>query len=443
MCLHAAVTAVPETHFVRSGDVDLAYQVFGNGPRNLLAIAGWVSHLEVMWELPEFARFLGRLGELGRVVMYDKRGTGMSDRPPGISALEDHAADVRAVLDAAEMDTVSCIGWVDAVAVLVSFAATWPDRVDALVLGSFLATPSRAVPREVRDAFADATSTGWGTGVMVPLMVPSVANDERVLAWFRRYERLSATPNAAVAMQDWSLSLDIDELLRAVQAPTLVLHRTDIATVPADEVRRAASLIPHAKYVELPGADLYPIFGDSDAILGEIEEFLTGSRTAPDHDRVLATVLFTDIVNSTVRATELGDRQWRDLLTAHHHEIRRLLGQFGGVEVNTTGDGFLATFDGPARAVRCAVAITAAMRELGLEVRAGIHTGEIDRTAGDVSGVAVHVGARVSALASPSEVLVTSTVKDLVLGSGLEFEARGTHALKGVPGEWTLYAVVP
>jgi class 3 adenylate cyclase/pimeloyl-ACP methyl ester carboxylesterase len=433
---------MPETHFVRSGDVDLAYQVFGDGPRNLLALAGWVSHLEVIWELPEFARFLERLGEIGRVVMYDKRGSGMSDRPPGMWPLETHAADARAVLDAAEMDTVSCIGWVDAVAVIVTLAATWPERVDALVLGSFLARPTETVSPDERAVFTEATVNGWGEARTVPLMVPSVAHDERVLAWFRRYERLSATPNVAAAMQDWSLSLDIDDLLAAVQAPTLVLHRTDIPTLPLEEVRRAAALIPGAKYVELPGADLYPIFGDSDAIVAEIEEFLTGTRSASDLDRVLATVLFTDIVNSTVRAIELGDRAWRDLLAAHHAEIRRLLAQFGGVEVNTTGDGFLATFDGPARAVRCAVAITEAVRALGIEVRAGLHTGEIERTSDDVSGVAVHVGARVSALAEPSQVLVTSTVKDLVLGSGLEFDARGAHSLKGVPGDWTHYAVL-
>jgi class 3 adenylate cyclase len=441
--LNAAVPTTPETHFVRSGDVDLAYQVFGSGPRNMLAIAGWVSHLEVMWELPEFARFLERLGELGRVVMFDKRGTGMSDRPPGVSTLHEYAADVRTVVDAAEMDTVTGLGWIDAVAVLVAFATTWPERVDALVLGSFLPTPSKTVSREMRDAFADAAVTGWGSGLMVPLLVPSIAHDERVLAWFKRYERVSATPSAAVAMQDWSLSLDIDELLPSVQAPTLVVHRTGIATIPSAEVRRGAALIPGAKYVELPGADLYPPFGDSEAILAEIDEFLTGSRSAPDPDRVLATVLFTDIVNSTVHAAELGDLQWRDLLAAHNNEIRRLLAQSGGVEVNTTGDGFLATFDGPARGVRCAVAITDAVRALGIEVRAGIHTGEIERAADDVSGIAVHVGARVSALAGPSEVLVTSTVKDLVLGSDLEFDERGTHSLKGIPGEWLLFAVRP
>jgi class 3 adenylate cyclase len=299
------------------------------------------------------------------------------------------------------------------------------------------------VSPEVREAFAQSTEEGWGEARTVPIMVPSVAHDERILAWFRRYERLSATPNVAAAMQDWTLSLDIGELLAAVHVPTLVLHRRDILTLPLDAVRRSASLVPGGKYVEMPGADLYPIFGDCDAVIAEIEEFLTGTRSAPDTDRVLATVMFTDIVDSTARAAALGDRQWRDLLTAHHTEIRRLLAQFGGVEVNTTGDGFLATFDGPARAVRCAVAITDAVRALGLEVRAGIHTGEIERTANDISGVAVHVGARVSALATASEVLVTSTVKDLVLGSGLEFEARGTHTLKGVPGEWTLFAVIP
>src|SRR5262245_35133031 len=335
------VPSVPETRFVRSGEIDIAYQVFGHGSRNLLAIAGGLSHLEVVWELPEFARFLGRLGEIGRVAMFDKRGTGMSDRPAGTSPVEEHAADARVVLDAAGMDVASGIGWVDAVAVLVTLAATWPERVDALVLGSFLATPSDSVAPDVREAFSGATETGWGSALTVPLMAPSVAHDERVVAWFKRYERLSATPNAAAVMQDWSLSLDIDDVLPAVQAPTLVLHRADILTMPADAVRRGAELIPGAKYVELPGSDLYPIFGDSDAILAEIEEFLTGTRSAPDPDRVLATVLFTDIVDSTVHAIELGDRQWKDLLGAHQNETRRLLAQYGGVEVKTTGDGFL------------------------------------------------------------------------------------------------------
>ena len=433
--------APPRTRFARSGDVDLAFQVFGDGPRNILAIAGWVSHLEVMWELAEFARFLERLGTMGRVAVYDKRGTGMSDRPGGESTLEDHVNDVRAVLDAAGMDRVCPIGWVDAVGVVASFAATWPDRVDALVLGSFLPSPSATVPPELAAEFAHAVEHAWGEAVMVPAMVPSVADDPRVLEWFRRYERMSATPNAAAAMQEWALSLDLDAILPAIQAPTLVLHRRDVVSVPAAEVRRGAALIPDARYVELPGADLYPIFGDADAVLAEIEEFLTGARTAAHSDRVLATVLFTDIVDSTARARALGDRAWSDLLDAHNTEVRRVLAQWGGHEVKTTGDGFLATFDGPARGIRAAATVVRSIRDLGLEIRAGLHTGEIERGPDDISGIAVHVGARVAALAGPSEVLVTSTVKDLVLGSTITFADRGRHPLKGVPGDWQLFAV--
>jgi len=268
-----------------------------------------------------------------------------------------------------------------------------------------------------------------------------VDDDPRVLEWFRRYERMSATPNAAAAMQEWALSLDLDAILPAIQAPTLVLHRRDVVSVPAAEVRRGAALIPDARYVELPGADLYPIFGDADAVLAEIEEFLTGARTAAHSDRVLATVLFTDIVDSTARARALGDRAWSDLLDAHNTEVRRVLAQWGGHEVKTTGDGFLATFDGPARGIRAAATVVRSIRDLGLEIRAGLHTGEIERGPDDISGIAVHVGARVAALAGPSEVLVTSTVKDLVLGSTITFADRGRHPLKGVPGDWQLFAV--
>jgi class 3 adenylate cyclase/pimeloyl-ACP methyl ester carboxylesterase len=435
------VGVVPETRFVRSGGVDIAYQVFGSGPRELLALSGFVSHLEVIWELAEFARFLERLGTMGRVVTFDKRGTGMSDRPSERPTLEDHVNDVLAVLDAAGMRRSSMLAWVDSVAIIASFAVTHPERVDALVLSSFLASPSTTVAPETRAAYADAIAEGWGSGRMLPAESPSVAHDERVMAWMRRLERLSATPNVAAAMMRWALSLDIDAILPAIRAPTLVLHRRDVATVPADEVRRGASLIPGSRYVELPGADIYPIFGDTEAILAEIEEFLTGSRSAPDRDRTLASVLFTDIVGSTQLAQTLGDRRWRDLLEAHNTEVRRLLEQHGGVEVDTAGDGFFVTFLGPARALRCARAITEAVRHLGLEVRAGVHTGEVDRSSGVVTGIAVHIGARVAALATPSEVLTTSTVKDLVLGSELVFDDRGLHTLRGVPGQWRLYAV--
>jgi class 3 adenylate cyclase/alpha-beta hydrolase superfamily lysophospholipase len=431
---------VPETRFVRSGDVDIAFQVFGSGPRNLLALSGYVSHLEVVWELPEFARFLERLGSIGRVATFDKRGTGMSDRPARRATLEDHVGDVMAVLDAADMPQASMLAWVDSVAIVASFAVTYPARVEALVLSSFLASPTKTVPRDVLSAYTDAVSSGWGSARMLPTEAPSVANDARVLAWMRRLERLSATPNVAAGMSDWALSLDIDKILPAIQAPTLVLHRRDVVPVPAEEVRRGASLIPGARYVELPGADVYPIFGDTDAVLAEIEEFLTGVRPAPPSDRVLTTVLFTDIVGSTERARELGDQRWRDLLDAHHADVRRLLQQFGGSEVDTAGDGFFAIFDGPARAVRCARAIAEAVQGLGLQIRAGVHTGEVERSDGIVRGIAVHVGARVAALAGPSEVLVTRTVKDLVLGSELAFEDRGLHALKGLPEEWRLYA---
>lgn len=437
----------PETRFTRSGTVDIAYQVIGEpGQLDIVYIPAFVSNLEVMWELAEFAAFLERLASFGRLLTFDKRGTGLSDRISGMATLAERAADVGAVMDAAGSDRAAIAGWGDGAAVALMFAATHPERVSALVLGSLgvkvdAGSDAPLVPDPaVVQALSDAVESGWGHATFAKVVAPSRADDERFMAWYRRWERLSATPNAAATLRRWMLEFDADPLLTAIHAPTLILNRSDCLFDP-QAVRAVAERIPGARYVELPGVDATPFVGDADAYLDEIQEFLTGTRGSPDPDRNLTTVLFTDIVGSTARAEQLGDRRWRYLLDEHHAHVRRLLEGFHGVEIDTAGDGFFATFDGPARAVHCACAIRDSVREIGLEIRAGLHTGEAERRGNSVTGLAVHVGARVAAHAQASEVLVTSTVKTLVLGSGICFADRGLHVLKGVPGRWRLFAV--
>ncbi len=398
---------IPQTRFVRSGEVDLTYQIFGSG-EDLVAIPGLPSHLEVMWELAEQAAFLGRLASFRRVIMFDKRGTGMSDPVPGVPALEEHVDDISTVMDAAGSARACVAGWADGAFMAAMFAATYPERVSALILGglwlkALAGRPETLAPDpDMAKILADGIESGWRHGTLSEVLAPSYADDER----FR----------------------------------SLVLERA--VTYHDQESRRlAAAQIPNARYVLLPGADALPYLGDADATLDEVEEFLTGARGTAVSDRSLATVLFTDIVGSTDRAGQLGDRRWRYLLEDHHAHVRRLLKRFRGVEVDTAGDGFFATFDGPARAIRCACAIRDAVADLGIEIRAGLHTGEVERRGGEVTGLAVHVGARVAALAAASEVLVTSTVQMLVLGSGISFANRGSHTLKGVPDRWHPFAV--
>ena len=437
----------PETQFTRAGEVDIAYQVVGSASQlDLVFVPGWVSHLEVMWELPEFARFLDRLAAMGRLILFDKRGTGLSDRVAGMPMLEQRADDIGAVMDAAGSARAAILAWGEGAGIAAMFAATHPQRVSALVLGS-LAVKVTEGPRpfvadpEMMQQLSAAVESGWGQASLVPFLAPSRADDTRFLSWYRRWERLSSTPSAAAATLRWAMASDLGPVLPAIQARTLLVHRTDAALFDAESVRAAAKLIPNAKCAELPGADALPYIGDSDAMLDAIQEFLTGTHGTPDPDRSLATVLFTDIVGSTQQADQLGDRRWRYLLDEHHARIRRLLERFRGSEVDTAGDGFFATFDGPARAVRCAGAIEDTVRDIGIEIRAGLHTGEVERRGSSVTGLAVHAGARVAALAQASEVLVTSTVQMLVLGSGISFADRGEHTLKGVPGKWQLFAV--
>jgi len=441
------VPELPETRFTRVDDLDIAYQVVGPPAElDLVFVPGWVSHLEVMWELPEFARFLDRLAAMGRLIVFDKRGTGLSDRVAGMPTLEQRADDIAAVMNAAGSGRAAIAAWGEGAAIAAMFAASHPERVTALVLGSLPvkmtdgARPVVADPAVIQ-AFSAAVENGWGQATLVPLLAPSRAEDSRFLSWYRRWERLSSTPSAAAATLRWAMEFDLGSILPSIQARTLIVHRTGNTLVDMQAVRAATNLIPDVRYTELPGCDDLPYVGDTDAVLDAIQEFLTGAQCTPDFDRSLATVLFTDIVGSTQQANRLGDRRWRYLLDEHHARIRRLLDRYRGVEVDTAGDGFFVTFDGPARAIRCACAVRDAVREIGIEIRAGLHTGEVEHRGNAATGLAVHVGARVAALAQASEVLVTSTVQMLVLGSGIGFADRGRYRLKGVPDQWQLFAV--
>jgi class 3 adenylate cyclase len=441
------LSELPETRFTRAGDVDIAYQIVGPaGGLDLVFVPGWVSHLEVMWELPEFARFLDRLAAMGRLILFDKRGTGLSDRVAGTPTLEQRAEDIAAVMDAAGSSRAALAAWGEGAAIAAMFAAVHPERVTALVLGSLpvkaaIGHPSVTPDPAVMEALSAAVETGWGQARLVPLLAPSRAEDARFLSWYRRWERMSSTPSAAAATLRWAMQQNIGPVFPSIQARTLIVHRIGNRLIDPESVQVAAELIPHVQCAELPGVDDLPYLGDTDALMDVVEEFLTGAQGTPDSDRSLATVLFTDIVGSTHMAGQLGDRRWGYLLDEHHARIRRLLDRFRGTEVDTAGDGFFATFDGPARAIRCACAMRDAVRELGIEIRAGLHTGEVERKGAAVTGLAVHVGARVAALAQASEVLVTSTVQTLVLGSGISFADRGLHELKGVTDRWQLFAV--
>jgi pimeloyl-ACP methyl ester carboxylesterase len=436
----------PETRYAKSADVNIAYQVVGSGPLDLVLVPGFISHLELDWQGPGYAQMLDRLSSFARVIRFDKRGTGLSDRPGGLPELESRMDDVRAVMDAAETERAALMGYSEGGPLSMLFAATYPGRTTSLVLYGTYAKrrdPDDDYPWcatwEERQAYADDVEREWGSEADLGTMTPNAGPAE--VEWWRRRARAAASPGAAKALILMNSNIDVRSILPTIHVPTLVLHRTGDRDSRPEEGRYVAERIPGARFVELEGDDHVPWI-DPDQILDEVEEFLTGVRRGPEVHRVLATVLFTDIVGSTSRAVELGDRRWRSLLEQHHATVRRELARFRGNEVDTAGDGFLATFDGPARAVRCAQAIRGALRSLGIDISAGVHVGEIEvADGGAISGVAVHIGSRVAEQAVPGEVLVSSTVKDLVAGSGLDFEPRGTHELKGVPGEWRLYAV--
>lgn len=442
-------TGAPTTRYARSGEYSIAYQVVGEGEIDLVYVPGLASHLELFWEEPAYSRFLHRLASFSRLILMDRLGTGLSDRILNqVSTPEQRMDDIRAVMDAVGSERAALLGWSEGASLCAMFAATYPERTTALVMYGGYARFVRdddypwGIPIEVLDEFIDNLTESWGQDEeLLRMWAPSVADAPGPRKWFARFNRLAASPGAAAALFRMSRDLDVRAILPVIRVPTLILHRTGDALIGVGHSRYMADRIPDAKLVELPGEDHLWWFGDQNAIVDEVEEFLTGARSAPEPDRMLATVLFTDIVGSTKRAVELGDSRWRELLERHHAIVRRELERHRGREVDTAGDGFLATFDGPGRGIRCALAIAEAVRTLGIEIRAGLHTGECEVMNGNVGGIAIHTGARVSSEAGPGEVLVSSTVKDLVAGSGIEFEDRGTHELKGVPGEWRLFAV--
>jgi len=430
--------------YAKSGEVHIAYRVFGNGPHDIVLIPGTLSHVELLWSVPTNAYLLKRLTSFARVLVFDKRGQGLSDRVAE-QTIEERISDVRAVMDAAGSRRATIYGWSEGGPMSLMFAATYPERTAALILyGTYASMRGDAfsISPEQMDRWVDVVGTRWGEGHLVELNAPSRRKDRAIVEWFGKIERAGASPGSIIALIRANFEIDVRHVLPALAVPTLVLHRSGDALVPVAAGRYLAEHIPGAKYVELPGDDHLVLDQETqDLIADEIEEFITGSYHRPEPDRVLATVMFTDIVGSTARAAELGDQRWSELLESFYEVTRKELVAFRAHEVRTAGDGLLATFDGPARAIRCALAARRRVRELGLEVRTGLHTGECERIGARVEGIAVHIGARVAAAANPAEVLVSSTVRDLVAGSGIQFADRGTHVLRGVPGEWHLFAV--
>jgi pimeloyl-ACP methyl ester carboxylesterase len=438
----------PKTHYAKAPDgTSIAYQVVGDGPIDLVYATGIWSNIEVMWEQPLWARFLERLTRFSRLILFDMRGVGLSDRGQEPPLLELQRDDIAAVMDASGVEAGVVFGGARAASMAMLFAATHPERTKALILyapvAKTVSTPEfpHGKSPEEQEAFFERFVREVGTGQNLHLQAPSVARDEPFVTWWARFERLVASPSAYEELGRILTDVDVRDVLPAIHVPTLVIHRRGDAIVLTRQARYVADQINGARYIELPGEDHLSFVGDADSILDEVEQFVTGERPIPEIDKVLATVLFTDIVDSTRRAAELGDRRWKDLLASHDDVARSRIAQHRGRYVHTTGDGLLATY-GPARAVRCAMAIALAVRSIGLSIRAGCHTGEVELVGADVQGVAVHIGARVAELAGPDEVWTSSTVKDLTIGSGLVFEDVGNHDLKGVPDRWHLYRVL-
>jgi class 3 adenylate cyclase len=432
--------APPRTLYAHSGDASIAYQVVGQGPLDLVVLNGPASHVELMWEEPATARAFERLAAFARVVVFDRRGTGLSDSVSQPPTLDQQMDDLTAVLDAVGVERAALWGASD-LGLCAMFAATFPDRVSALILSAVAPSGSSTITPQMQETFLDAVENRWGEGTLMPVWVPSQVGNRPFENWWARMQRSAASPGMARQIFEMISKTDLRAILPTIRVPTLVTHQADDQYIPIELGREVASLIPGARFIEYPGADTYG-WVDAPAV-DDVEEFLTGRRSsrANHTDRVLATVLFTDIVGSTDHAARLGDGSWRTLLDRHNAVVRAELDRWRGKEVKTVGDGFLATFDGPARAAHCAAEIVEAVQTLGLQIRAGLHTGECELVGDDVAGIAVHIGARVMASAKPGEVMASSTVKDLVVGSGLRFEDRGTHSLRGVPDEWRLYAL--
>jgi pimeloyl-ACP methyl ester carboxylesterase len=441
---------VPVTRYTRSGGLDIAYQVLGTGRIDLVLAGGWVTHLEAAWQQPRIAHFYRRLAAFSRLILFDKRGTGLSerfavDRTP---SLDERMDDVRAVMDEVGSEQAALFGISEGGAMSMLFAATYPERTRALILYGSYARRVRGpdydlgpTPEEWERSIDDLERE-WGGPVALGMLAPSVADDPVAADWWATYLRLGSSPRIGAEILRINAKIDVRPILATIRTPTQVLHRTGDRALPVAMGRYLAEHIPGARFVELPGDDHQFWAGDTDRIADEIEELLTGTRPARRTDRILATLLFTDIVDSTRRAAEIGDAAWRTLLETHNGLVRGVLAQYGGIEVDTTGDGFLARFDGPGRAILAAFAIRAALEPIGIRVRAGVHTGEIELAGRDVRGIGVHLAARVLAQAGPGEILVTRTVEDLVAGSGITFEPRGAHELKGIPGTWELAAAV-
>jgi pimeloyl-ACP methyl ester carboxylesterase/class 3 adenylate cyclase len=436
----------PETRYAKSGEINIAYQVVGSGPFDLVFVPGFISHLDLQWADPRIARFLEKLASFSRLILFDKRGTGLSDPVAAPAPLEDRIDDVRAVMDAAGSQRAALLGLSEGGPMSVLFAATYPERTRALILCGTFATGTldpddNPAGQRWADAFqrVRAAAEQWGEGRTLEIFAPS-ADSELDRIGRGIFERSAASPQMTRTLLDMVVETDVRDLLPSIRVPTLVLHREE-EFVPVESARYLAEHIPGARLVVLPGADHIPFYGDADGYAEEIEEFLTGARHAPPSDRVLTTVMFTDIVGSTERAGALGDARWRELVGRHDELVRSELEQHRGREVKTMCDGFLATFDGPARGIRCARAIADKVRALDIGLRAGLHTGECELVGDDIGGMAVNIGARIGALAGTDEVLVSSTVKDLVVGSGISFTDRGAQQLKGVSGEWRVFAV--
>jgi pimeloyl-ACP methyl ester carboxylesterase len=438
-------SASPSTRYAKSGNVHVAYQVFGRGEIDLVFFPGFVSNIETYWEEPSFAHWLNKLAGFARVITFDKRGTGLSDRVESLPTMDERMDDVRAVMDAAGSQKAAVFGLSEGGSLAILFAAHYPERCRALVLwGAFAKFSSWFATPEKLERFFEYVEKDWGTGANLNAWAPSKKDDPVFRAWFARRERTAASPAAAIALMRMNSMIEISGILPYVHVPTLVIHRTQDPVVNVEGGRQLAKSIPNARLLEVPGIDHLPYLGDdSDQLIDEVAEFLTGVKPATGGDRILATVLLTDIVDSTKRAEAMGDRRWRELLDAHNAIIRRELTRFRGVEVKTTGDGFLATFDGPGRAIHCSLSLIPAMRPLGIEIRAGLHTGEVEVGKNDVRGIAVHVAARVAAQAQASECLVTRTVKDLVAGADIRFTECGKRDLKGLAEPVDLFAAAP